>query len=336
MPAPRDTAVVVRAARLYYEQGRSQTEIAQELGLSRSNVSRILTQARDRGIVEITIHDPEGPPRRDEALEAALRAAFSLREAHVVSAPRTPAMEAVAREAHVVSAPRTPAMEAVAREGAAVLTQRLATVRSIGVSWGQTVQSVVAQLETLRPRPTPEVLPLVGGHSSLDQFDSGESVLRVLASRLGATPRTLYAPAVLESATAVATLRGESSIGQVLAAAAQVELALVGIGSVGRHSSPHVVELMRLNEAEQAAFAAQRPVGDVCGRFIDADGVPLGAPTDQRVLAVTFSELLRIPEVVGVAAGPEKAPGVLGVLRSGAIDTAVFDVDLVREVLARA
>ena len=318
MPAPRDTAVVVRAARLYYEQGRSQTEIAQELGLSRSNVSRILTQARDRGIVEITIHDPEGPPRRDEALEAALRAAFSLREAHVVSAPRTPAMEAVARE------------------GAAVLTQRLATVRTIGVSWGQTVQSVVAQLETLRPRPTPEVLPLVGGHSSLDQFDSGESVLRVLASRLGATPRTLYAPAVLESATAVATLRGESSIGQVLAAAAQVELALVGIGSVGRHSSPHVVELMRLSEAEQAAFAAQQPVGDVCGRFIDADGVPLGAPTDQRVLAVTFSELLRIPEVVGVAAGPEKAPGVLGVLRSGAIDTAVFDVDLAREVLARA
>ena len=63
MPAPRDTAVIVRAARLYYEQGRSQTEVAAELGLSRSNVSRILTQARDRGIVEISIHDPEGPPR---------------------------------------------------------------------------------------------------------------------------------------------------------------------------------------------------------------------------------------------------------------------------------
>ena len=79
MPAPRDTALVVRAARLYHEQGRSQTEVAKELGLSRSNVSRILSQARERGIVEITIHDPDGPPRRDEALEAALRATFSLR-----------------------------------------------------------------------------------------------------------------------------------------------------------------------------------------------------------------------------------------------------------------
>lgn len=318
MPAPRDTAIVVRAARLYYDQGRSQTEVAHELGLSRSNVSRILAQARDRGIVEILIHDPDGPPQRDEALEIALRTTFSLREAHVVSAPRTPAMESVARE------------------GAAMLAERVATVRSVGVSWGETVQSVVAQLETLRPRPTPQVLPLVGGHSALDQFDSGESVLRVLASRVGATPRTLYAPAVLESATAVTTLRGESSIGEVLAAAAGVELALVGIGSLGVHSSPHVLELMRLSAAERAAFDAQRPVGDVCGRFIDAHGVPLGAPTDQRVLAVTFSELLRVPEVVGVAAGVEKAPGVLGVLRSGAIDTVVLDVDLAREVLAGA
>ncbi|MGO1598515.1 MAG: sugar-binding transcriptional regulator [Brachybacterium sp.] len=318
MPAPRDTAIVVRAARLYYDQGRSQTEVAHELGLSRSNVSRILAQARDRGIVEITIHDPDGPPQRDEALEIALRTTFSLREAHVVSAPRTPAMESVARE------------------GAAVLAERVATVRSVGVSWGETVQSVVAQLETLRPRPTPQVLPLVGGHSTLDQFDSGESVLRVLASRVGATPRTLYAPAVLESATAVATLRGESSIGEVLAAAAGVELALVGIGSLGVHSSPLVVDLMRLSDAERAAFEAQHPVGDVCGRLIDAHGVPLGAPTDQRVLAVTFSELLRVPEVVGVAAGTEKAPGVLGVLRSGAIDTVVLDVELAREVLAGA
>lgn len=318
MPAPRDSAVVVRAARLYYEQNRSQTEVAQELGLSRSNVSRILTQARDRGIVEITIHDPEGPPRRDEALEAALRAAFSLRAVHVVSAPRATAMESVARE------------------GAAMLAERAAGVRSIGVSWGRTVQNVVAQLETLQLRPTPAVLPLVGGHSALDQFDSGDSVVKVLASRLGATPQTLYAPAVLESATTVATLRAESSIGRVLAAAAQVELALVGIGSHGVHSSPHVLELMRLSESERATFEAQQPVGDVCGRFIDAHGVPLGAPTDQRVLAVTFSELLRIPEVLGVAAGAEKAAGVLGVLRSGAIDTAVFDVDLAREVLARA
>lgn len=315
MPAPRETAIIVRAARLYYEQDRSQAQIADELGLSRSNVSRILRQARERGIVEVTIHDPEGPPRREEALEAAVRAAFTLREAHVVQVPRVDGLEAVARQCGML------------------ITQRARTAASIGVSWGHTLRAVVEHVEPVRRRPSPRVLPLVGGLSAMDELDSGESVLRTLAQRLGARPQMLYAPAVLESATAAQTLRGESSIGDVLEEAAGVELAVVGIGSVGEHTSPGLVRLMRLNEQEHAAFLAQDPVGDVCGRFVDPSGVPLGAPTDQRVLAVTFSQLLRIPEVIGAAAGAEKAPGVAGVLRSGAVDTLVVDVDLARALL---
>lgn len=315
MPAPRDTATIVRAARLYYEQDRSQAQIAQELGLSRSNVSRILTQARDRGIVEISIHDPEGPPQRSEALESALRSAFHLE--HV----------------HVVHAPRTSGLEAVAREGAILLAERSRQVSSIGVSWGQTVQSVVEHLEPQSLRPAPTVLPLVGGHSALDEYEAGESVLRMLASRLGSRPRMLYAPAVLESPQAAATLRGESSISSVLDAASSVELALVGMGSMGHHSSPQLVRMMRLTEPERTAFGAQHPVGDVCGRFVDAQGRPLGAPTDDRVLAVPFERLQAIPDVVGVAAGIEKAPGVSGVLRSGVIDTVVVDDELARGLL---
>ena len=316
MPAARDTATVVHAARLYYEQGRSQSEIATILGLSRSNVSRILTQARERGIVEITIHDPEGPPLRDEALEHVLRSTFRLRDVQVVHAPRADGLDAVARA------------------GAALLAQLAPSARSIGVSWGHTVQSVVEHLEPLRLRPAPRVLPLVGGLSALDEYESGESVLRVLAARLGARGEMLSAPARLESATAVRTLRAESSIARVLEVAAAVELALVGIGSMGHHSSPHLVRMMRLSPEEEQAFQAQNPVGDVCGRFVDAGGIPLGAPTDDRVLGVTFSELLRIGHVIGVAAGAEKAPGVRGVLRSGAIDTLVIDLELARALLA--
>lgn len=315
MPAPRETAIIVRAARLHYEQGLSQSEIAADLGLSRSNVSRILARARERGIVEITIHDPDAPPARDAALEAALAARFSLTEAVVVDAGRGDALATVARA------------------GAALLAERAPAVRSIGVSWGQTVQQVVAELPAQRLRPAPRVLPLVGGLSMLDQTDSGDSVQRVLAERLGARAEPLYAPALLESAEAVRTLLRETSISRVLASAAGVELALVGIGSTGLHSSPHLLEGMRLSAEERRRLEAQHPVGDVCGRFVTADGTPLGPPTSDRVLAVTFPQLARIPEVLAVAAGAEKAPGVRGVLRSGVIDTVVLDAVLAREVL---
>ncbi|MGP9538289.1 sugar-binding transcriptional regulator [Brachybacterium sp. AOP43-C2-M15] len=317
MPAARETSLIVSVARLYHDQGLSQSQIATQLNLSRSNVSRILTQARERGIVEITIHDPDGPPVRESSLEVRLQAAFGLRDVHVVAAARTAAPEATAREA------------------AAVITEKLAGVSSIGVSWGQAVQSVIDHLEQQRLRPAPQVLPLVGGLSALDQLETGESVLRALASKLGAQPQTLYAPAVLESAETVRSLRTESSIGSVLQAAAAVELALVGIGSVGVHSSLHIVERMKLSDQERQRFAAQHPVGDICARLVDPDGRPLGPPAQDRVLAVTFEELQAIPEVVGVAFGVEKAPGVSGVLRSGALDTVVLDEHLAREILAR-
>ncbi|UYG17777.1 MarR family transcriptional regulator [Brachybacterium huguangmaarense] len=318
MPAARDTATVVQAARLYYDEGLSQSEVARELGLSRSNVSRILTRARERGIVEITIHDPDAPPVRDPALETAIEVAFSVSCAVVVAAGRASGLDAAARAA------------------AALVHDRAPAVRSIGVSWGQTVQRTVAQLEPQRLRPAPRVLPLVGGLSMLDQTESGDSVQRLLAARLGARPEPLFAPALVESAAASATLQREPSIARVLAAAAGVELALVGIGSMGLHSSPHLLEGMGLTEAESDRVRAQEGAGDVCGRFVDAHGAPLGPPTSERVIAVTLEQLARIPEVVGVAAGAEKAPGVRGVLRTGVLDTVVLDAALARAVLARA
>lgn len=318
MPAARDVSLIVAVARLYYEQDMSQSAIGTELNLSRSNVSRILTQARERGVVEIVIHDPEGPPVRLPELEERIAELFALREVHVVGATRASGGEATARE------------------GAAVIAHRLPGVRSIGVSWGRAVQSVIARLEPQQLRPVPEVLPLVGGLSALDQLESGESVLRALASKVGARPHTLYAPAILESVETVRTLRTESTIASVLEAAARVELALVGIGSVGVASAPHIVQRMGLSAQEREQLDAQEPVGDICARLVDATGSPIGPPASERVLAVTLEELRTIPEVVGVASGVEKAPGVCGVLRSGALDTAVLDEHLAREVLARA
>ena len=86
MPAPRDPGTLLAAARLYYLQNRSQAEIARELGTSRSNVSRMLTEAQRQGIVTITVHDPSG---RMTGLEQELRSRFGLDEVRV--AQRGPA-----------------------------------------------------------------------------------------------------------------------------------------------------------------------------------------------------------------------------------------------------
>ena len=81
IPPLRDPALLAKAARLYFIDDRSQDDVAAILGTTRSNVSRMLRQARDLGIVEIRIVDPTG---RDQQLEAALRDRFGLADARVV------------------------------------------------------------------------------------------------------------------------------------------------------------------------------------------------------------------------------------------------------------
>src|SRR5690606_2729432 len=81
---------------------------------------------------------------------------------------------------------------------------------------------------------------------------------------------------------------------------------------------------------------AQKPVGDLCGRFYDAQGKPLGNPSASRVISVSFERLAEIPVLIGAASGAEKARGVLGALRSGVLNVLVVDSLLAREVLKLA
>ncbi len=313
MPAPRDQDLLVKAARMYYEENRSQAEIATALGLSRSNVSRMLGSARERGIVEIRINDPSG---RDLALERRLKEHYGLRDCRVADVPG--GERALARTGDI---------------GARWLVEHLAPGLRIGVSWGTTMQALVSQVPPGSGTGDVEVVPLVGGLSSVDSAISGEELVRDLAGRLDGRMMRLHAPAVLASAAGRDLLLGEPSIEGALEAARTAAIALVGIGTVGRGSSAAIVEIPELTADERAAFSAARPVGDICARFFDAAGRAVPGALDDRIIAVTLAELARIPTVVGVAAGAEKRPGVLGGLRTGVLDVLVCDTALAQALL---
>lgn len=316
MRSLRGVDVLRQAARLYYVDGRTQSQVADELGVSRSNVSRILAQAREQKIVEIIIHDPDDTPTREPELETAIEERFGVASAVVLAARPDDALPEVARSA------------------ALLLRERAAEVSTIGISWGRTLQSVATFLDPEPLQPAPRLLPLVGGLGVLDTLDSGDSVLRVVAKKLGAAAERLYAPALVESAAAHRAFLEQSVIRDAIASAAEVQVAFVGIGCYGLYSSRHLVNGMRLSPDELDQFLAADPVGDICGRFVSRDGSPLGSPAVDRVIGVTFDQLLHIPDVVGVAAGPEKADGVAAVLRSGVLKTLVIDANLAASILA--
>lgn len=316
MPALRRQDVLVQAARLYYLQNKSQGEIAKTLGLSRSSVSRILAAAREKGIVEVRIHGP-GLPARITELEQAIVRRFGIARAMVVAR-------------RVGRAP----IDVVAEAAARVFEDRVSRLTLLGLSWGRTVDRFVAEVEDEPINHALTVCPLVGGMPSATG-PAGNTSVEVLAQKRGGASFRFESPSVVESRQAWTALTRESTIGAAIERAAKVQAALVGIGSFGIHASRLVVDAMALDEAEAAELAGQDAAGDICGRFYDLDGRPLGLPTSERVIGITLEQLGQVPDAIGLAGGVEKAGGVIGALRTGVLNGIVLDESLARDVLDR-
>ena len=320
MPAPRDPEMLLAAARLYYLHGQSQAQIAQKLNTSRSNVSRMLTDAQRHGIVEIRINDPAGRVRE---LEAEVKQAFGLTEVRVArSDPAAGGSEYLESKVGV--------------QAARLLTDELKDGIRIALSWGTALQAMVYSVTNPEEHHDISLVPLVGGLSAIRNEISGQELIRELAIRLGATYRFLHAPATFGSNDLRNALLKEPLVTETLEAAHRADLAFVGIGTPRHGSSSAILESLNLDAEQEHAFWAAQPVGDIAARYYDAEGRPLTGPVADRVLAVTLADLAKIPNVVGVAYGRSKAAAVVGALRGGLIDSLVCDESLARRVLSEA
>lgn len=308
--------MLVRAARLYYLDGLGQGEVARALGVSRSSVSRILAAAREQGIVEIRIHDDTAGVTRHETLEARLAGRFGLAEVRVAA-----------------SSEKYAPIDGVAQLAARCLEDLAGDVSTIGLSWGLTISKLAEEVDLSPGDHEVEVVPLVGGMPMLDVSPSGNASILTLARKFGVPPRRLHAPAIVGSALTQEVMLREPVIRSALDHAATVDLAFVGIGSWGVHASRRIITAMQLEEDELAGIEAAEVAGDICGQFFDIHGTPLGPPTSTRIIGLTLDQLRNLPTVVGMAAGAEKARGVVGALRTGILDGIVLDDQLAQAVL---
>src|SRR5215211_9369533 len=311
MPAPRDPELLAKAARLYLVDDRSQDDVAAILGTTRSNVSRMVRQARDLGIVEIRI---VAPAQQDHELEAALRARYPLTDARVLE---------VGTETEVLAG--------VGRLAARWLDETLRDSQVVALSWGHSLQAMVRAVDLARRDV--EVVQLVGGLSALDSAVTGQELVRDLSERIGARHRYLHAPALFGSAEALTVMLHEHTIADALDAAKAADIAIVGIGTPGIGSSGALLDTLALSPTQRADFDAAGAVGDICARFYDPSGQEVRSVVSERVLAVTLDDLRAIPTVAGVAAGQDKALGILGALHGRIIDVLICDQAAARSVL---
>lgn len=297
------------AAKLYYEEEVRQTEIAERLELSPATVSRLLAEARRQRIVRIQILPPEDDDL--EELSRRLEAALGLDAVALSGLPS-------GGQPGVALAPAlSTLLEGVGLDpGDALL-----------VSSGRTVyEAAQADLPELRGV---QLAPMVGGQDEPEVWYATNEVTRQISAKVGGTPNFLYAPA-LPGQKAHDILLDDPSIRRVLELWSGARCAIVGIGAPPalRTSLPRFVPVN--------GFAARDAVGDVCTRFFNRDGASVPFPGQERLIAVDFDGLRRIPACIAVAAGGQKVPGILAAARARFFNQLVTDRDTATELLATA
>lgn len=288
----RDKALLVRAARLYYEQHKSQEQIAKELLTSRSNVSRMLSDARAQGIVEIRIIENA---LRDAKLEQRVLEMLPLRSVRITRVPQ--------------GSDETMAIGTLAAQA---LTENLKKDAKVAISWGRSLQAMVTLIEEDH-RPDVKFIPLMGGMTEIPSGINGENLIRTLASKFNAEFSTLHAPAIVRTKEAREAFMAEPSIKEVLDEAQHADLAIVGIGARGSSSTNSLLRAAGIDPQTDTAFYANL-AGDMASRFYDLNGNVVDKSIDDRIIGVELSGLRNVKHVIGLAAGADKARGMLGAI----------------------
>jgi deoxyribonucleoside regulator len=311
---PSHHELLAAVASMYYVDEMTQNAIAEELGISRVKVYRLLKQARDENVVEIFVN---WPLRRDEELEAKLIDVFSLEAALVLQAS---------------SQARVSSQAQLGQLAARFLEDRLDAGATLAVCLGGTTHEVI---QAIRPnfRVHVNVVQALGSMpSTMGELDSA-ALARQLADKLGGEVLYLSSPFMAESADDADVLRSQRDIHRTLEAARAADLALLGIGTVDPDRS-HLVKTGFVAKDELLDLAEGGVVGDIAGQLFSQDGRSEPAAINDRVIGLSLDNLRTIPTTIAVAMGEQKSAAILGALRSGAVGVLGTDDRTARAVLA--
>lgn len=300
--------LMVRAAELYHEFGMTQEQVAAQLGVSRPTVSRLLNQAKEEGIVRITVVNPAS---RIHELERELVNVYGLHDAVVVPTAVS-GRELVARK--------------LGAAGARYLERHLPARTRLGVGLGHTVYQVAHSLEPIHLDP--EVIPLTGGIVFTEAVYQVNEIARQFAEKLGGRCHYLHAPAEITSKELYEALMADPRVVEVVRLWDELDWAVIGVGSTHDPLSPHFEQFVR-SVLETGAM----PVGDLCRNLIDQNGECVNN-RNARLLAASLDQFRKAGRVIAIAGGATKVQAIRAALRTGAVDVIITDEQAAVGVLA--
>lgn len=315
MESRYDMQMMVHVSRMYYMEGLTQQAIAKELGISRSYISMILSEARELGIVEINIKNPLAS---NEVLARELSQAFGISNCYV-----TPT---------VVTA-LTPLTKILAAQAAIVAEKLIENHSTVGVAWGMTCYEFMKAFSENSGLFDVNVVPLIGGSHHLSSEYQLNEMVRLFAEKLRGTPSFIYAPALAESIEDKALHMKSQYMQSIAEKWRKIDVAVVGVGSPPEYYSDKShfdpVALRRSYEDNP-----EKTVGDIGARRFNIQGQFLKNDYNERIMGIDEEGLKSAKNVLSIAAGHHKVLSIIGALRLNIITHFVTDETTAKTILS--
>jgi len=304
----------LRAAWLYYNQGMTQKDVAEKLGISRSTVIRLLDEAMKRSDVQIWIN---GGIEDFVSLSIDLEKAYGLDEAVIIPTGSDKVGD-------------------IAKGVGLALGQFLSEVvpdnATIGVGWGRTM---TASLSSFRPprRENCKVVSLLGGIVAVHQTNPLDYTWR-LASALGAECYMFLAPLLVDSIETKRALIEKCGLSTLYALAENLDLAIVSCGDIGPHStslSEGFISKQTLDELVAAGC-----VCDTMFNFIDAEGRSVDHPINNHAMSIDLDTLKKAKHIVLASGGAHRATAIRATIKRIGCNTLITDEAAARALMELA
>ncbi|MBX2883917.1 MAG: sugar-binding transcriptional regulator [Granulosicoccus sp.] len=302
--------LAVRIARCYYELGMTQQQIAEELGIGRARVIRLLAEARERGVVTISINSP-----LTENLDLAERLVnrFNLESAEVCLAQTHDEL--------------TLAQQLGAAAGD-YIWRFIDDNMTISVGWGMTLKELVKQLDK-RDTQNVSVVSLLGSLTRMSSVSRFEATTE-FAEILGAECHYLTAPIVCDSKQTREHLVSQSMFEEVRHMGLSSDLAIVSIGGL---DSATIRKVDMVSDADFISVRKKGAIGNFLGYYIDDRADIVAHPINERIIGISGEQFRNIPRRIMISGGLNKVTALNAVLEEGLLTDIVTDSKTAKALL---
>ncbi|MEG0752116.1 MAG: sugar-binding domain-containing protein [Oscillospiraceae bacterium] len=308
-PSDKKLERITHIAKMYYNENKTQQEIAKEVNLSRPMVSVLLNEARSLGVVSITVNDVASAI---QLLEKRIEEQFSLKKAVVVKNGRS-ALETD---------------DEIARTAYNVCFSEGGAKRLIGVGWGSMVGKLTDYAESLDISlgMDGKIFPLIGGIGASYRSYHTNEIVRVLSSHTGLAAEYCYLPAFFDSQEEREYAERLENYRAYKDNCSSMDMAIINISNYP--SYPDLGVVYRYEDL----LSKHKAAGRLLAHYYDEDGQII-TPKVDNVMQASIDELRGTKNVTALCSSHLQSTSVAGALRIGVITNIVIPESLASKLV---